>query len=162
MEFQLERTKAIWEYIVNYAIENSGAAPSVRDFIHDNVDNITSTSIVESHLKKLEALGLIKRYHGEKSVARTIEIIGGLYMLPVNIRENKEPYEYDETIYPSSTQTLVERIIARKKLGEDITMIVVATDDNAVKMVAMGFGMPVISRNLKEWVVEEEDSRVSA
>ena len=159
MEIPQERTKAVWEYVLSYAVAHNGAAPSIRDFIRDKVDNITSTSIVELHLTKLEDMGLITRHHGDISQARTIEIVGGVYAIPKNIRENKEPYEYTETIYPKTTIGLIMSILTRLDNGEDLGQIVVATDDSSIKLVAMGCGMPIISRDMKEWLVEEEDTR---
>ncbi len=161
MEFQLKRTKAVWQYIVDYTIEHRGIAPSVRDFIHGGVDGITSTSIVETHLEKLEEMNLITRYHGASAMARTIEIVGGIYALPINVRDNKEPHEYSETIYPRDRFGLVTRILVFLKQETVLSQIVVATDNKEVKMVAIAFGMPVISKTMEEWKVEEANPQTA-
>ena len=114
------RTHAIWEYIKQNTLENGGQAPSIRDFIRDGVDNITSTSIVDYHLDKLVDAGLVYRHYGDLTRSRNITIVGSLYVLPKNIQENLEPWskdDLDQIIFPASiftgTESRRERVYPR-------------------------------------------------
>jgi repressor LexA len=65
-----------YEYIVEYKAKNNGNSPSIRDI--KAAVGISSTSVVELHLKELEEQGLIRRGPG---ASRSIVVIGGKWEL---------------------------------------------------------------------------------
>jgi len=63
------RRNTIYEFIINYIDEN-GYPPTLRE-IADGCD-ISSTSVVDYHLEKMEEMGMIKRV---PKVARGIVVL---------------------------------------------------------------------------------------
>lgn len=158
------RTHAIWEYIKQNTVQNGGQAPSIRDFIRDGVDNITSTSIVDYHLDKLVAAGLVYRHYGDLTRSRNISIVGSLYVLPENVQQNKDIQDFVSTFYPASVDHFLK--LHTDALPKDKSKILIATDDTNIQLVAMGLGYggiisPTVFDEEKEEDAEE-DTRVPA
>jgi len=59
------KTKAIFQFIVNYWIENR-CSPSMRDIVA-GVESVTSTCVVETHLMKLRDAGLLEPKEGHST-----------------------------------------------------------------------------------------------
>lgn len=68
------RDRALYVAIVEHKSANDGCSPSTRDLMQ--ATDITSTSVLRYHLKRLEAAGLITLDHG---VARSIRVTGGAW-----------------------------------------------------------------------------------
>ena len=67
--------KEIYEFIVKYKTENDGLSPSMREIMGQGV---SSTSVVDWHLKKLEQEGKISC-----NGVRGIKVIGGEWRSPM-------------------------------------------------------------------------------
>lgn len=70
----------VLETIVRYSLEHAGRAPTNREI--GKLTGISSTSVVNYHLGKLEELGLIRR---DAIVGRGIEVIGGVWTPPPHL-----------------------------------------------------------------------------
>ena len=66
----------IFEYICNYKKENDGNSPTIRD-IRDEF-NVSSTSVVDYILNKLEEKNLIFR---PRNKSRGINVVGGKWIM---------------------------------------------------------------------------------
>lgn len=73
------RSKDVFDFIVLHKKMNDGQSPTIRE-ISDNTD-ITSTSVVQYYLDKLETKGLINLIPNE---ARGIQVLGGKWTFEGN------------------------------------------------------------------------------
>lgn len=132
------RTYAIWEFLKKYTLENGGASPTIRDFIYSKVDKITSTSIVDYHLGKLEEMGLIVRHQGPIAQARNTEILGSHFVVPQNILDNRELSDFEQMLWPASVNHFLTSHEAMDP--EIIPDTIVATDDANIALIAIALG----------------------
>jgi hypothetical protein len=156
------RTHAIWEFIKEYALVNGGASPSVRDFVYSRVDNVTSTSVVNYHLEKLEAMGLITRRQSPIVETRTIEVVQSLFVIPDNVMKNKNVQDFKNIAFPASVGSFILAHL-EMPIGEEKETIV-ATDDQNIALIAIGLGyggvLDIHDLDPPEEEDEEENTRV--
>ena len=136
-----ERTQAVWDYLKDYMLSNDGRPPATRDFLRDNVHNLTSTSLVQYHLEKLEAVGLITMIPtGSRS--RRIEIKGAVYRIPRNIYDDiilTDDFVRIEVDNTGRMLGVIDEIFKDWEPPADKAVIV--TDNPNVAMIAIGFGI---------------------
>ena len=149
-----ERTQAVWDYLKEYTILNDGHTPVIRDFVRDSVHNLTSTSLVQYHLEKLEAAGLIEIVQdGNKH--RRIKIISGVYQLPVNVIDDIILTDDFVRIKVDTNSEMLEVIYEFfENWKPPSKKAVIVTDNPNVAMIAMGFGLMVVR---KEEETKDED-----
>lgn len=149
-----ERTDLMWQYIKQYMLDNDGNPPAIRDFIRDKVAKLTSTSLVQYHLEKLEEAGLIEMvYDGERR--RRIKIPSGIYRLPVNVIDDiilTDGYVRIEVDNNGQMLGVIDDIFTRWDPPAENAVIV--TDNPNVAMIAMGLGLMVTG---KEGEARDED-----
>lgn len=66
------RSRAVFAFVVKYKREHDGIAPTLREI--GAAVGISSSSVTNYHLNRLELDGLIRRPYG---ATRAIEIVGG-------------------------------------------------------------------------------------
>ena len=140
-----ERTQAVWDYLKDYMLSNDGRPPATRDFLRDNVHNLTSTSLVQYHLEKLEAVGLITMIPAG-SRSRRIEIKGAVYRIPRNIYDDiilTDDFVRIEVDNTGRMLGVIDEIFKDWEPPADKAVIV--TDNPNVAMIAIGFGLMVIN-----------------
>ena len=140
-----ERTQAVWDYLKEYTTLNDGHTPVIRDFVRDNVNNLTSTSLVQYHLEKLEAAGLIEIVQ-EGSKHRRIKIISGVYRLPINVVDD---IILDDDLVRIEVENTGQMLGVIVEIFDDwnppAKQAVIVTNNPNVAMIAMGFGLMVTS-----------------
>jgi hypothetical protein len=137
-----KRTQAIWDYLKEYTMMNDGTPPAVRDFVRDGVDGLTSTSLVQYHLEKLEAAGLIEMIHDGVMHRRRIKIKYGIYGLPKNVMRDTV---WDDDFVTIEVFDIKDMIRVLKDNHTPVHNAVIVTDDRDVALVAIGLGLMVIS-----------------
>jgi hypothetical protein len=145
-----KRTLAVWDYLKEYMLLNDGDPPAVRDFVRDGVDNITSTSIVQYHLEKLQAAGLIEMIPDEEVLhRRRIKIKHGIYRLPRNVLDDIavddscKVFNVDINLQMTS---ILNMQIDELWSAEEASKVVIVTDNSNVALIAMGYGFMVMAK----------------
>jgi len=75
-----KRKKQVYDYIVEYKMKHGGCSPSSHE-IRNGCSLIGSWKQAKAHLNRLEKDGLLIQ---KKDNARTIEIVGGIWLPPYN------------------------------------------------------------------------------
>ena len=71
-----QRAQSVYDFIVQYKINNTGLSPTLREIIAGT--DITSTSVVNYYLDRLEIAGLIYRNTKQH---KGIRVVGGKWSL---------------------------------------------------------------------------------
>ena len=150
MEYPIlkERTQAVWDYLKEYTLLNDGIPPAVRDFVRDSVGNLTSTSLVQYHLEKLEAAGFIEMVHDDAR-HRRIKIKYGIYRLPINVIDDIIIGD-DCKFFVIDSNVQMTRILNMQLdelwSAEEASNVVIITDNPNVALIAMGYGFMVMDK----------------
>jgi hypothetical protein len=151
-----QRTQAVWDYIKNYMLENDGNSPTIRDFVNDNVDGITSTSVAEHHIRKLAKLGHLS-LTSEYKKHRRIRIPSGCYALPPNVINDEVITKENKFVTVLSVKEMVGCItlwqngfLSRDTEfdGGELDDIVIVTEDPDVELIAIGLGFMVVDEGI--------------
>lgn len=74
----VERRKQLFQAIIEYAVQYSGNAPSLRELVE--MTDYTAQSVVKHNLEVLAKRGLIRL--GKEGQARHIQVVGAVWIPP--------------------------------------------------------------------------------
>ena len=81
-----EREKEVFQFIVDYKVENDGISPTLREIA--KALNFSTTSLVNLYLQKLRLSG---RISWSGTLSRSIQVVGGRWVYNPRIRILTDP-----------------------------------------------------------------------